>query len=289
MNVIIGVFEQGLIFGILSLGLYITYKILDFPDLSVDGTFPLGAAISTLLITRGYGGYSAILASLIAGGIAGFITGFIHVKLKVKDLLSGIIVMTGLYTINLFIAGKSNVPIFNESTIFNNTFINSINLNKQLKNFIIIFIITIALKVLLDNYLNTKSGYLLKASGSNQTIVRLLGKNPGNIKILGLVMANSLVCVSGSIMMQHQRFFEITMGTGTMIIGLASVILGVKLFKPLPFKESSKVILGSIVYRGIIAIAIIIGLSPNSLKLITATIFLIILMLSRREEESVRA
>ena len=120
-------------------------------------------------------------------------------------------------------------------------------------------------------------------------MVKLLGKDPGNMKILGLVMANALVCAAGAIMMQHQRFFEISMGTGTMIIGLASVIIGVKVFKKLPFKDTTKVILGSIVYRGIIAVAIMIGLSPNSMKLITAIIFLVILLISRRDEEDVRA
>ncbi len=289
MNILLGLLEQGLIFGILSLGLYITYSILNFPDLSVDGTFPLGGAISTYFILKGFGGELALIMAIVAGGLAGLITGIIHVKLKIKDLLSGIIVMTGLYTVNLFIAGKSNVPIFNEKTIFNNELNKSLGFLGNYKRLIIVLIFTLVFKLLLDLYLKTKSGYLLKATGNNSTLVKLLGKDPGNMKILGLVMANALVCAAGAIMMQHQRFFEISMGTGTMIIGLASVIIGVKVFKKLPFKDTTKVILGSIVYRGIIAVAIMIGLSPNSMKLITAIIFLVILLISRRDEEDVRA
>lgn len=289
MNILLGLLEQGLIFGILSLGLYITYSILNFPDLSVDGTFPLGGAISTYFILKGFGGELALIMAIVAGSLAGLITGIIHVKLKIKDLLSGIIVMTGLYTVNLFIAGKSNVPIFNEKTIFNNELNKSLGFLGNYKRLIIVLIFTLVFKLLLDLYLKTKSGYLLKATGNNSTLVKLLGKDPGNMKILGLVMANALVCAAGAIMMQHQRFFEISMGTGTMIIGLASVIIGVKVFKKLPFKDTTKVILGSIVYRGIIAAAIMIGLSPNSMKLITAIIFLVILLISRRDEEDVRA
>ena len=289
MNILLGILEQGLIFGIMSLGIYITYEILDFPDLSVDGTFPLGAAISTYFILNGFSGVVSVLMAIVAGALAGFITAIINVKLKVQDLLSGIIVMTGLYTINLFVAGKSNVAIFNEKTIFNNDFVNNLKFTGQYKKLLILFLIAAVFKIFLDLYLNTKSGYLLKTTGNNQTLVKLLGKDPGNIKILGLSMANGIVCAAGAIMMQHQRFFEISMGTGTMIIGLASVILGIKLFKIFPIKDSSKVILGAIIYRGIIGIAIMIGLSPNSLKLITAIIFLIILLVSRRGKEDVRA
>ncbi|WP_300411120.1 ABC transporter permease [Lagierella sp.] len=288
MNILFGLLEQGLIFGILSLGLYITYSILNFPDLSVDGTFPLGGAISTYFILRGYGGEIALLMAIIAGGIAGLITGLIHVKLKVKDLLSGIIVMTGLYTINLFIAGKSNVPVFNERTIFNGEGPMSLSFLGRYKMLFVVLILALIFKIALDLYLKTKSGYLLKATGNNPILVKLLGKNPDNTKILGLVMANALVCAAGAVMMQHQRFFEISMGTGSMIIGLASVIIGVKVFKNLPLKDTTKVILGSIIYRGIIALAIMIGLSPNSMKLITAIIFLVILVISRKGEEDVR-
>ena len=165
MGIILGVLEQGLIFGIMALGVYITYKILDFPDLTVDGSFPLGAAMSALLITHGVNPYLTLLISFAAGALAGICTGLIHVKLKVRDLLSGIIMMTALYTINMVVAGKANVPLFSKETIFDNSFINNIFTGEManFKTLIIVLILALACKFLLDAYLKTKSGFLLRA------------------------------------------------------------------------------------------------------------------------------
>lgn len=291
MSILIGVFEQGIIFAIMVLGIYITYKILDFPDLTADGSFPLGAAVTVALMTRGVNPYLTLLLSFFAGVIAGIITGLIHVKLKVRDLLSGIIVMTALYTINLRIAGKSNVPIFNMDTIFNNSFINK-TLPEGVsgyKTLIIVSLVALISKLLLDAYLKTKSGYLLRAVGDNATLVTSLAKDNGLVKILGLALANGLIALSGSVLCQQQGFFEVSMGTGTMVIGLASVIIGTNLFKRIPkVKATTAVIIGSIIYKGCVAIAIDRGLTATDMKLVTAVLFLVILVFSMDRKKKVK-
>lgn len=291
MSILIGVFEQGIIFAIMVLGIYITYKILDFPDLTADGSFPLGAAVTVALMTRGVNPYLTLLLSFFAGIIAGIITGLIHVKLKVRDLLSGIIVMTALYTINLRIAGKSNVPIFNMDTIFDNSFINK-TLPKEMvayKTLIIVTLVALISKLLLDAYLKTKSGYLLRAVGDNATLVTSLAKDNGLVKILGLALANGLIALSGSVLCQEQGFFEVSMGTGTMVIGLASVIIGTNLFKRVPkVKATTAVIIGSIIYKGCVAIAIDRGLTATDMKLVTAVLFLVILVFSMDRKKKVK-
>ncbi len=214
MALLLSVLEQGMIYGILALGVYITYKILDFPDLTVDGSFPFGAAITVRLI-NGFG-VPAILTLPIAflgGALVGICTGLIHVKLKVRDLLSGIIMMTGLYTINLWVAGSGYVAIFDKENIFNNSFVNR--------------------------------------------------------------------SLSGCIYAQQQRSFEISIGTGAVVIGLASVIIGTSLFKKVTFfRVTSSVVVGSILYKACVAVAMFAGISPNAIKLITAVLFLIILVIS---------
>jgi len=283
LDLVISILEQGLIFAIIAMGVYITYKILDFPDLSVDGTYPLGAAITASLITAGINPIIAMLASIAAGATAGLVTGLIHVKLKVRDLLSGIITMTALYSVNLHIAGKANLPIFNTTTIFNNSIANSVfpGFLEPYKTLIIIFIVALLAKLLLDWYLKTKSGYLLRAVGDNPAVVTSLANDKGTVKIIGLVISNALVALAGSVMCQQQRFFEIQMGTGTIVIGLASVIIGLSLFKRLPkIKPTSAVAIGSILYKACVAVAITYGLSATDMKLVTAVLFLVILVLA---------
>ena len=233
MSIIIGVIEEGLIYAIMALGLYITYKILDFPDLSVDGTFPMGAAVTAMLILKGVHPALTLVLSFAAGLLAGCITGLIHVKLKVRDLLSGIIMMTALYSINLRIAGKANLPIFSKETIFENAFLESVvpeALDPYLVS-IILFVIVLVCKILLDLFLKTRAGYLLRAVGDNEVLVTSLAKDKGMVKILGLALANGFVALAGCVYCQQKGFFEVSTGTGTMVIGLASVIIGTKLLK----------------------------------------------------------
>lgn len=284
MALILSVLEQGMIYGILALGVYITYKILDFPDLTVDGSFPFGAAITVRII--GGMGLPAVLAlpvSFLGGALVGICTGLIHVKLKVRDLLSGIVMMTGLYTVNLWMAGSGYVPIFNKETIFNNSFVNQLfpDFLSEFKVVIIIFLITMAAKFLLDWYMSTKSGFLLRAVGDNDVIVTSLGVDKGLVKIVGLSIANGLVSLSGCIYAQQQRSFEISIGTGAVVIGLASVIIGTSLFKKVTLlRVTSSVVLGSILYKACVALAMFAGIDANAIKLITAVLFLVILVIS---------
>jgi putative ABC transport system permease protein len=283
LDLVISILEQGLIFAIIAMGVYITYKILDFPDLSVDGTYPLGAAITAAMIAAGINPLLAMLASIAAGATAGLITGLIHVKLKVRDLLSGIITMTALYSVNLHIAGKANLPIFNTTTIFNNGIVDAIfpDFLDPYKTLIIIFVVALLAKLLLDWYLKTKSGYLLRAVGDNPAVVTSLANDKGTVKIIGLIISNALVALAGSVICQQQRFFEIQMGTGTIVIGLAAVIIGLTLFKRVPkIKPTTSVAIGSILYKACVALAITYGLSATDMKLVTAVLFLLILVLA---------
>ncbi len=292
MSIIIGVMEEGLIYAIMALGLYITYKILDFPDLSVDGTFPMGAAVTAMLILKGVHPALTLVLSFAAGLLAGCITGLIHVKLKVRDLLSGIIMMTALYSINLRIAGKANLPIFSKETIFENAFLESV-VPEALDPYlvcIILFVIVLLCKILLDLFLKTRAGYLLRAVGDNEVLVTSLAKDKGMVKILGLALANGFVALAGCVYCQQKGFFEVSTGTGTMVIGLASVIIGTKLLKRFHgVKATTAVIFGSIVYKACVSLAIALGMAASDLKLITAVLFLIILVASNRKERKVKA
>lgn len=282
-TIFIGALEEGLVFAIMALGVYVTYKILDFPDLSVDGSFPLGAAVTAILITKGIPPILTLLFSFLFGAIAGTLTGIVHVKFKVRDLLAGIIVMTALYSINLRITGgKANVPIFMNETIFNNTYLSG--MPKAIQPFlisIVLFLIVVFMKLILDLYLKTKSGYLLRAVGDNATVVTSLAKDKGVTKIIGLAIANAFVALSGSIFAQKSGYFDIHSGTGTMVMGLASVIIGINLLKRVSFvKATTAVIVGSVIYKICVAIAIYFGLETSDLKLITAVLFFVILVVS---------
>lgn len=300
-TIIFGILEEGLVYAIMALGVYITYKILDFPDLSVDGTFPLGAAVTAAGIANGLpfidtiSPVAALFFSFTVGALAGCITGLIHVKLKVRDLLSGIIVMTALYSINLRIAGKANLPIFSKETIFSNSFL-SAHVPEAASPFIvtiILFVIVMICKVLLDAYLQTRSGYLLRAVGDNDVLVTSLAKDKGLVKIVGLAIANGFAALAGSVYCQQKGFFEISIGTGTMVIGLANVIIGTQLLKRVGFiRSTTAVIIGSIVYKACVSIALLLNdlhiagldlsipVTASDLKLITSVLFLIILVVS---------
>lgn len=290
MDFFITILEQGLIYGILALGVYITYKILDFPDLTADGSFPLGAAVTAALIGRGVNPYLTLLASFGAGALAGVCTGLIHVKGKVRDLLSGIIMMTALWTINLRIAGTSNVPLFSKETIFKNDFLEELLPEKAAPyaTVLIIMILTVATKIILDFYMSSKSGFLLRAAGDNEKLVTALAKDQGNTKILGLAIANGLVALAGCIFCQEERVFEISMGTGAIVIGLASVIIGTGFFRSLSFmKATTAVIIGSVFYKACTAVAMR-NFQPMDMKLVTAVLFLIVLLISMERKKKVK-
>ena len=290
MDFVISILEQGLIYGILALGVYITYKILDFPDLTVEGSFPRGGAITAHFLTGGMNPYLTLLLAFAAGAVAGICTGLIHVKCRVRDLLSGIIMMTALWTINLYVAGTANVPLFSQQTIFKNDTLNNMIPEgiRAYTTLIIVIILVVISKILLDLYLETKSGYLLRAVGDNPTLVTSLAKDQGNVKIVGLAIANGLVSLAGSVFCQEERVFEISMGTGAIVIGLASVIIGTSLFKKLTLlKATSAVLIGSVVYKACVAIALR-NFEPQAMKLITAVLFLAILVLGMERRKKVK-
>ncbi len=285
MTIILGIFEEGLIYAIMALGVYITYKILDFPDLSVDGTFPLGAALTASLIVKGISPVLALPLSFLAGVLAACVTGFIHAKCRVRDLFSGIIVMTALYSINLRIAGmKANLPFLSQDTIFDNHWTRTA-LPSFIKPYIMVILLAIIVcicKLLLDWYLSTKSGYLLRAVGDNDVLVTSLAKDKGRVKVIGLAIANGFAALAGGVLAQKQAFFDISIGTGTMVFGLASVILGAQLFKRLGvLKTTTAVIAGAILYKACVALVISLRIvKAADLKLITAAILLLILVIS---------
>ena len=281
MDFIVTILEQGLIYAILALGVYITYKILDFPDLTVDGSFPLGAAVTAALITRGMNPYLTLPVSFLAGVLAGVCTGLIHVKCKVRDLLSGIIMMTALWTVNLYIAGTANVPLFSRDIIFKNDFLIEI-VPESMKSYvtlIIVLILAVVCKIILDLYMNTKSGYLLRAVGDNETVVTALAKDQGNVKILGLAIANGLVSLAGCVFAQEERVFEISMGTGAIVIGLAAVIISEVIFGKFCAHRKAAfaftlgaVFIGAILYYLVIALVLWLKMPSDYMKLFSAVV-----------------
>lgn len=281
MGIFIGILEEGLIYAILALGVLITYRVLDFPDLTVDSSFPLGAAVTAILTVKGVNPALTLLAAMLAGAAAGLVTGLIHVKCRVRDLLSGIITMTGLYSINLRIAGRANLPFFNMDTIFDNAFVDSFPAFLQpYSKVIVVLAIVLVVKILLDLFMNTKAGFLLRAVGDNHAVVTTLARDSGTVKIEGLAIANALVALAGAVMAQKNRVFEISMGTGAMVFGLAAVIIGTRIFtNRQKVNSSTAAIVGSIIYKACVALALSLGLVPQDLKLVTAVLFLLILVL----------
>ena len=287
MDLIISTATQGFIYALLSYGIYITYKILDFPDLTVDGSFPLGAAITAVLLVNGMNPFAALIAAMLVGALAGLVTGIIHVKFGVRDLLAGIITMTALFSINLQIAGSNLAVERAIDTIFTSGPIMAImgGSSLMLRKFVMSLIVALVLKLVLDWYLSTKSGMLLRAVGDNSTLVTTLAKDKGTVKILGLVIANALVALSGAMVCMEQRAFSSTMGTGQMVFGLAAVIIGTTLFRKMSFvKGTTAVLVGSVFYKACIQVAISLGLPANLMKLATAVLFLAVLVLGNRQK-----
>lgn len=265
-GVIISSVEMGLIFSILAIGVSITLKILKISDLSVDGTFPLGAFIFARLAMEGMPFYIGMVVATLGGMLGGFITYSLYKKVKIPAILAGILTQTMLYSINLRITGTSNVPLFDLSTIFN-----TITMNK----IVLLALIVLAIKLVFDYFLQTEKGYLLIATGDNDSLVKSLGQNPDKYVALGLMLANGLVALSGSLMAQNQGFADAQMGISMIVNGLASIIIGETIFKDRDLKVTTRAILGAIIYRIIYGLAIHLGLNPNDLKLVTALIVII--------------
>lgn len=265
---LLGTIEQSLIFAIMVMGVYISFRILDFPDMTVDGSFPMGAAIVASCLVKGINPMLALVIAILGGTVAGFITGFIHVKFKIANILAGIIVMTGLYSINIKIMGRSNISLFSIKHLF----------NSGVNALIIIGVAVIICKICLDFLLKTKFGFILKALGDNETLVVSLGVDKDKLKIYGLMISNAVVSLAGGLYAQYQGFADVGMGTGTIVTGLASIIIGETIIRnKRRFAMTTTVIVGTIVYKAIITVALKIGFNASDLKLITSVIVIAIL------------
>ena len=315
-DLIVSTLTQGLIYALLSYGVYITYSVLDFPDLTVDSSFPLGAAVTAILLLGGVDPWLTLLCAAgagamiraLAGALAGLCTGLIHVRLGVRDLLAGIITMTALSSVNLLIAG-SNVTVERAvDTIFTSAPVMALlgDLTLSARKLIVALVLAVVVKLLLDLYFRTKSGLLLRAVGDNGTLVTTLAQNKGNMKVLGVVIANALVALCGGVLCQEQRSYSAVMGIGQVVFGLATVIIGISLIRFFTRSKVSQslrkvrglrflatpqgttaVLLGSILYKFCIQIAINAGLPANMLKFITAALFLLVLVIAGRKGEEI--
>jgi len=271
---IIGILQQSLIFSIAVMGIYITYRILKFADLSADGSFTLGASVSAILIIKGINPFISLGVSMLAGALAGIITGILNVKLKIQDILSSILVMVGLYSINLRIMGKANLPLFNHESIFTDRNV-----------LLVVFIIAAFCVIFFTLFFKTKLGYLLKGIGDNENMITSLGINTGSIKIFALSLSNAFIALSGGVLAQYQGFSDINMGTGTMIMGLASIVIGYNVFRKISLSNSSIFcIIGTLLYRTSIALSLRVGFNPSDLKLISSIIVVIALSIGNSRE-----
>ena len=277
MDLVLSVLEQGLIYGIMALGVYISYHILDFPDLSVDGTFPLGAAVTASLLVAGVNPWLCLVLSFFAGAAAGCVTGLLHVKLKIKNLLSGILTMTALYSINYRIAGAPNLFLIGERSIFDAA------KSSPYLSVAIVLVLAVAAKLLLDWYLKTKSGFLLRATGNNAQLVTSLGKDAGYVKIIGLAISNGLVALAGAVNCQKIMQFDISSGVGTIVMGLAAVIIGMTLLGRVSFvRGTTAVLVGAVLYKACIMAAMLLGFESSDMNLIIVVLFLPTLVLGDR-------
>ena len=268
-QILLGAVSLGLLWAIMTIGVYITYRILDIADLSVEGTLPLGAAVACAMITRGADPYLASLCALLAGCAAGLCTGILHTKLKIPALLSGILTMIALYSINLRIMGAPNVSILRMNTVFRPLI--RLGMSSSAAIIVVGGGCAVLLITVLYWFFGTELGSAIRATGNNQRMVRAQGINTDTMKILGLVISNGLVALSGAFIAQSQNFADVQMGTGSIVIGLASLIIGEVLFGGKNFyRRLLAVILGAVVYRLIIALVLELGMNPNDLKLFTA-------------------
>ncbi len=269
LEILIGAVALGLLWAVMALGVYITYRILDVADLTVEGTIALGGAVAARMISANMNPWLSVLCATIAGLLAGLCTGLLHTKLRIPALLSGILTMIALYSINLRVMGKSNVPLLRVETVFSP--LQRMGLSTSISSLIVGSVTVIVVAVALYWFFGTELGNAIRATGNNQNMARAQGINTSNMVILGLVLSNGLVALSGALIAQYQSFSDVQMGTGSIVIGLASLIIGEVLFGTRTFKRTLvSVSLGAIIYRIIIALVLKAGMDANDLKLFTA-------------------
>lgn len=276
-QIAIGTLEQGLMYAIMVLGVYLTYRVLDYADLSVDGSFTLGAATAAILIFEGVNPWIATGISFIAGSLAGVFTGVLHTKFKITPLLSGILTMTALYSVNLRVMGKANISLFKTRTIFSD--FTKLPGMAEYGVIILSLLTVVIIGIVVYLFLQTEIGLALRATGDNELMIKSLGVNTDLMKVLGLALSNGLVAFAGSYVAQNMQFADASMGIGMIVAGLASVIIGEVLIGTSSIGRTIlAVICGGVIYRIIIALVLQLGLEPTDLKLITAFIVIIALV-----------
>ena len=269
IDILIPTVAQGLLWALLALGVYITFRVLDIADLSVEGSFPLGAAVAATALVNGYGMLIAFFLAAIAGALAGIVTGFFTTRLKIPALLAGILTMIGLYSVNLHVMGKANVALLRVDTIF--SYAESFGMSATVAMLTVGVVAAVFIGCLMYWFFGTEIGTAIRATGCNSQMARAQGVNTNRMIVLGLLISNALVTLPRALVAQSNGFADVGMGTGTIVIGLASVIIGEVLFGTKSFKNCLiSVILGSIVYRLVIAVVLQLGMPPNDLKLFTA-------------------
>lgn len=276
-----GAVAQGLLWGIMTLGVYLTFRILNIADMTCDGSFALGGSTCAILVTKGVNPLLAVFISFLTGLIAGFATGIMHTKLKIHEILAGILSMIALYSINIRIMGRSNTPLLGVDTVMTKMQ-DQFGITPNIASFIVGVIFGIALIILLYWFMGTELGSCLRATGNNEKMVRAMGVDTDKMKLMGLMLSNGLIAISGALVAQQQGYGDVGMGTGAIVIGLASIILGESIFawfnKRFSFYVTLlSILLGSVVYRLIIAIVLQLGLKSSDLKLLTAIIVVIAL------------
>jgi putative ABC transport system permease protein len=273
---------QGLCFSGIALGIYISMKIFNIPDITTDGSYTLGGVVTAIMLTQHLSTWFILPAVILAGGLAGALTGIIHTKLKINALLAGILVMTALYSVNLSLMGRSNLPLINVASLFS---LITISANANVNTFYIVSVFVIIITVLIGYLLKTDFGIAMRATGNSESMIRSLGVNTDRMKIIGLALANALTAVSGYLISQFQGFTDISMGIGIVIVGLGSVIIAETLINW--FKITSVwlslvlVLFGAVIFQFVLAITLDIGVNPNMLKIVTAAFVLIIVSLPR--------
>ncbi|MCC9272456.1 MAG: ABC transporter permease [Lactobacillus gallinarum] len=284
MSLITSTIGQGLLWGILALGLFLTFRILNFPDMTVEGTFPFGAAICISALVHGVNPIIATILSFLGGMLTGLITGLLYTKGKIPVLLAGILTMTGIYSVNLRILGKANVGLLNKATLLNEKFLQ--RLPDNFPTIVVGLLFAIFIILLLALFLNTDLGQAFIATGDNEKMAQSLGINTDNMKILGLMLSNSLIGLAGGLLGQNGGYADVNMGIGTMVIGLAAIIIGEVVYGNLSLTARLiAVVIGSIIYRLILLLVLQLGFSTNDFKLISAIILAICMMLPLFEKK----
>lgn len=273
---------QGLCLSGIALGIFISMKIFNIPDITTDGSYTLGGIVTAVMLTHGNSLSVTLVAAVITGAIAGTITGIIHTKLKINALLAGILVMTALYSINLTVAGRSNIPLIGTASLFSVvSWVSDLNIN----SLVILLLVVVLLTLLIGYLLKTDFGIAMRATGNSETMIRALGVNTDRMKIIGLALANALTALSGFLMTQFQGFADINMGIGIVIIGLGSVIIAETIINWLQITSVwlslTLVLAGAIIFQMVLAVTLAIGVDANLLKLVTAVFVLLIVSLPR--------